>query len=95
MSKIKLILSSILLTALVSCKYNPKDMTPIAIDFSKQTVNIFKVKTNDPLEFYEVERGVPFAEIERRILAKEMEPVFALEVSEVQKMRRAYDKINK
>ena len=66
-------------------------MTPVFINFSKQVVDNYKVKTVDPLEFEPKELGVPFAEIERRIINKEMEPLLCFPTSQVQAMRSAWE----
>lgn len=73
------------------CKYQIEKTTPIFPDFSKQTVNSFRVKQKEPLEFELNEQGIPFSEIEKRQLDKEMEPLVCFPVSQAQEMRRAWE----
>ena len=85
-------ISWILLTlSLSACKYSPKKVTPIFPNFSKQTVNTFRVKQEEPLEFVENEVGLPFSEVEKRQLNKDMEPLVCFPISQVQEMRRAWE----
>jgi hypothetical protein len=85
-------ISLILLTlSLSSCKYTPEKVTPVFPDFSKQTANLFRVKSAKPLEFEVAEQGVPFDEIARRTIQKEMEPLVCFPISQVQEMRRAWE----
>lgn len=84
--------SLIFLTLSLSyCAYSAKKVTPIFPDFSKQTVNTFRVTKEEPLEFGLAEQGVPFDEIARRTIQKEMEPLVCFPTSQVQEMRRAWE----
>jgi len=80
-----------LILSISSCKYSPDKITPIFTDFSKQTVNTFRVKQTQPLEFEINEQGLPFAEVEKRTLNKELEPLVCFPISQVQEMRRAWE----
>ena len=90
-SKISLIFLTL---SISSCKYQPDKLTPIFPDFTKQTVNMFRVKQPEPLEFEAAEAGVPFSEIEKRQLNKELEPLVCFPISQVQDMRRAWENKN-
>lgn len=85
------ILNLILTLFICGCKYSPKKVTPIFPDFSKQTVNTFRVKQVEPLEFEVAEQGVPFSEVERRQINKDLEPLVCFPISQVQEMRRAWE----
>ena len=90
--KIKMIFLTVL--AISGCGYTLKKVTPMFPNFSKQTMNIWKMKKDSTTEFEVAEQGVPFAEIERRQINKEMEPLVCFPLSQVQEMRRAYENAN-
>ena len=81
----------LLILSLSSCKYKIEKTTPIFPDFSKQTVNSYRVKQKEPLEFELNEQGVPFSEIEKRQIEKTEEPLVCFPVSQAQEMRRAWE----
>ena len=84
----------VLFLMLTGCKYSPKKVTPIFPNFSKQTVNTFRVKSTKPLEFELAEQALPFAEVEKRQINKDLEPLVCFPISQVQEMRRAWEAKN-
>lgn len=89
-------ISLIFLTLSVSsCRYTPEKVTPIFPDFSKRTVNTFRVKSPKPLEFELAEQAVPFSEVEKRQINKDLEPLVCFPISQVQEMRRAWENDSK
>ena len=89
---LKISLICLILLSLSACKFTGEKLTPVFLDFSKQTANIFRAKPGtNPLEFEIAEQGVPFAEIERRILKKEMEPLVSFPISQMQEARRQWE----
>lgn len=83
------------MVSLSSCKYSPDKLTPIFPDFSKQTVNMWKVKQVQPLQFDVAEQGVPFSEIDRRVLNKELVPLVCFPIDQAQEMKRAWESENR
>jgi hypothetical protein len=80
-----------LILLISGCKFTGEKITPIFPNF-KQTVNTFRaVPKTKPLEFKVDEEGIPFSEIEKRILNKELEPLVCFPISQVQEMRREWE----
>lgn len=82
----------ILIIGLSGCPYTGEKLTPLFPDFSKLTANIFKAKQKDPLEFEPSEIGVSFSELEKRQLNKTMEPLVCFPVSQMQEVRREWER---